>query len=560
MFSEQSIEEIEEEKERWEKTTFKKTIRKLKEQKEEFTTLSGIPVKRLYTPEDIRDLKYLRNLGFSGEYPYTRGIYSTMYRGRLWTMRQVVGLGTGKDANKRHKYVLSQGQTGLSNDFDLPTCIGYDPDDPKARNEVGRVGVAISTLRDMEDLFEGIPLDKVSTSMTINGPAPILLAMYVVVAEKQGIAQEKLRGTLQNDPLKEYITQNMYLLPPEPSIKIAVDVIEYCTRHMPNWNPISLCAYQFRDMGATASQEIAFCFADGIEYIKAILTRGLSIDDFAPRFSFLLHVQNDFFEEIAKFRAARRVWARLIREKFGARKDESCRFRVHCQTGGCTLTAQQPEINVIRGTIQAFASVLGGVQSLAVSTRDEALSIPSEESQRISLRIQQVIAHESGAVNTVDPLGGSYYVEYLTDKLEQEIWEWLDRIEAKGGMVPCIKTGWIEKLISDQAYQFQKQIKSKEKIIVGLNKYIMENEKLTFETYRVTPEVEERQIRALKRFREARNSEKAQETLRKVRNAAENDENIVPPIIDAVKTRATLGEIMGALKEVYGEYKKLPVF
>jgi methylmalonyl-CoA mutase N-terminal domain/subunit len=544
----------------WESGTLRNTVAGRPEQSSEFATVSGIPAKVVYTPLDTASHDYLVEVGFPGTYPFTRGIHATMYRGRLWTRRQVVGLGTARDTNLRHKYVLSQGQTGLSNDFDLPTLTGYDSDHPAARNEVGRIGVAIDTLRDMELLFDGIPLDKVSVSFTINHPAPVILAMYIALAQNRGIGLAKLDGTIQNDPLKEFFAQKTYVFPPRPSLRIVSDILDYCSRQMPRWNTISICHYQTRDSGATVDQELAFAFAAGIEYIKTAIESGLAVDDFAPRLSFLGYVHNDFLEEIAKFRAARRIWAEIVRGRFGAKNPASWKYRVHVQTGGSTLTYQQPEVNICRGTIQALAAVLGGTQSMAVSAYDEALSIPSEKSQRMSLRIQQVIAHESGVVNTVDPLGGSYYIEYLTDAIEDRVWEWLDRIEKRGGMVPCVESGYIEQVIANEAHNYQKDIQSKKRIVVGVNEYVLEEETLDIETFRVDPAVEQEQITSLERVRDERDAAAVEQALERVHSALVGQDNMMPPIIDAVKAYATEGEIIAEMKKVLGEHKPLNVY
>lgn len=551
---------IKEEKDRWQKTTLKETLKKLPERKEKFVTISNIPVNRLYTGNDLEDKNYLEDIAFPGEYPFTRGTTATMYRGRLWTRRQVVGLGTAKDTNLRHKYVLKHGQTGLSNDFDLPTLTGLDSDDPLAKNEVGRVGVAIDSLKDMEDLFDGIPLDSVSTSMTINHPTPILLAMYVALAEKHGIPLEKLRGTTQNDPLKEFFAQKTFVFSPRASIKTVADVFEFCSKHMPQWNPISICGYQTRDSGGTVEQEIAFTLANGMEYVQAGLDAGLDIDQFAPRISFLFYVHSDFFEEVAKFRALRRIWAKIIKEKFQAKKPESMRLRMHVQTGGGTLTLQQPEVNIIRGSLQALAAVLGGVQSLALSAYDEAFSIPSEYAQRIALRTQEVIAYESGVVNTVDPLGGSYYVESLTDRIEERVWSLLDTIEAQGGMLASVESGYVERAIAEEAFKTQRAIENGELIIVGVNKFRMDEEADEVETFRVNEEVERHQVENLRKLKQERSREKVEKALSQVLKDVERGNNMMPSIIDAVKVYATEGEIIRELKRCLGEYDQNIVF
>jgi methylmalonyl-CoA mutase N-terminal domain/subunit len=551
---------IKEEKARWEKSTLKETLQKLPERKEEFSTISNIPVQRLYTSDDREGKSTLEDISFPGEYPFTRGTTATMYRGRLWTRRQVVGLGTAKDTNLRHKYVLKHGQTGLSNDFDLPTLTGLDSDDPLAKNEVGRVGVAIDSLQDMEDLFDGIPLDSVSTSMTINHPTPILLAMYIALAEKHGIPLDKLRGTTQNDPLKEFFAQKTFVFSPRASIKIVADVFEFCSKHMPQWNPISICGYQTRDSGGTVEQEIAFTLANGMEYIQAGLDAGLDVDQFAPRISFLFYVHSDFFEEIAKFRALRRIWAKILKEKFQAKKPESMRLRMHVQTGGGTLTLQQPEVNIIRGSLQALAAVLGGIQSMALSAFDEALSIPSEYAQRIALRTQEVIAYESGVTNTVDPLGGSYFVESLTDQIEERVWSLLETIESQGGMLACVESGYVERVIAEEAFKTQRAIENEELVIVGLNKFRMDEETDEVETFRVNEEVEKRQIDALKKLKTERRNTEVEKALSRVLEDVEQGHNMMPSIIDAVKAYATEGEIIGELKKVLGEYDQNIVF
>jgi len=554
------IAKIKEEKARWEQTTLKETLKKLPERKGNFTTVSHIPVKRLYTRDDRDEQKYLKDISFPGEYPFTRGITATMYRGRLWTRRQVVGLGTAKDTNLRHKYVLQHGQTGLSNDFDLPTLTGLDSDDPLAKNEVGRVGVAIDSLKDMEDLFDGIPLDSVSTSMTINHPTPILLAMYIALAEKYGISLDKLRGTTQNDPLKEFFAQKTFVFSPRASIKIVADVFEFCSKHMPQWNPISICGYQTRDSGGTVEQEIAFTLANGMEYVQAGLDAGLDVDQFAPRISFLFYVHSDFFEEIAKFRALRRIWARIIKEKFQAKKPESMRLRMHVQTGGGTLTLQQPEVNIIRGSLQALAAALGGVQSMALSAYDEALSIPSEYAQRIALRTQEVIAYESGVTTTVDPLGGSYFVESLTDQIEERVWSLLDTIESQGGMLACVESGYTERVIAEEAFKTQRAIENEELVIVGVNKFKMDEDAVEVETFRVNEEVERQQIDHLKKLRAERDNAKVEKALSRVLKDVERGNNMMPSIIDAVKVYATEGEIVRELKKCLGEYVQNIVF
>lgn len=532
-----------------------RSLDKQPERLKEFKTASGIEVKRLYTPLDFSDDEYLEKLGFPGEYPFTRGVYETMYRGRLWTMRQYAGFGTAEESNRRFKYLLSQGQTGLSVAFDLPTQMGYDSDHPLAAGEVGRVGVAVDSLRDMEVLFDGIPLDKVSTSMTINAPTAVILAMYIALAEKRGVPLSELRGTVQNDILKEYIARGMYIFPPKPSMKLVVDVIEYCTHNMPLWNPISISGYHIREAGADAVQEVAFTLADGIEYIRAVMERGLDVDRFAGRLSFFFSAHNNFFEEVAKFRAARRLWARIMKEKFGAKSEKAMMLRFHVQTAGSTLTAQQPLNNVVRVAIQALAAVLGGAQSLHTNSFDEALALPSEEAVKVALRTQQIIAYETGVADTVDPLGGSYYVEFLTERIEEEAEKYIEKIEDMGGMVAAIEKGYVQREISRKAYSFQKAVEKGEVIIVGVNMF-REEERVRVPVHRVDPSVEEKALKNLEKLRKERDNERVREALERLRRKAEEGrENLMPAIIDAVKVYATIGEVCGVLREVYGEYE-----
>ena len=538
----------------WEEKTLKPALERAKEREKEFHTSSGIPIKRLYTPEEIAHLDSLKEIGFPGQYPYTRGIYPTMYRSQLWTMRQYAGMGTAEESNQRFRYLLKEGQMGLSVAFDLPTQMGLDSDHPLAEGEVGQVGVAIDSLADMETLFDGIPLDKVTTSMTINAPAAILLAMYIAVGDRQGVPREKLAGTVQNDVLKEYVARGTYIFPPDPSLRLAADLIIFCTKHVSRWNPISISGYHIRDAGASAAQEMAFSFANAIAYIEAVKKRGLAVDEFAPRISWIFNTHNGFFEEIAKYRALRRMWAKLMRERFGAKDPRSWMLRTHTQTGGSTLTAQQPENNIVRAAIQALAAVLGGVQSLALSCYDEALAIPTEEAQRIALRTQQIIAYETGAADVVDPLGGSYYVESLTSELEQKAWETLAEIEALGGAVQAIETGYMQRMIQEEAYTYQRQIEESRRIIVGVNRFT-EGEAQRTPIFRVNPEVARAQKARLQALRAARNRRAVEEALARLKEAALDEENLVPPILEAVKAYATLGEISGVLREVFGEYK-----
>ncbi|WP_297458221.1 methylmalonyl-CoA mutase family protein [Thermococcus sp.] len=560
-FDKEKLKKIREEEKRWEETTVKKFIEKRPERKEKFMTDDGFEIKRLYTPADLgEDWDYLEKLGFPGEYPFTRGVYATMYRGRFWTMRQYAGFGTAEESNRRYKYLLSQGQTGLSVAFDLPTQLGYDSDHPMAEGEVGKVGVAIDSLRDMEILFDGIPLDKVSTSMTINSTAANLLAMYILVAEKQGVAQNQLRGTVQNDILKEYIARGTYIFPPQPSMRLTTDIIMYCAENVPKWNPISISGYHIREAGANAVQEVAFTLADGIEYVKAVIERGMDVDKFAGRLSFFFNAHNNFLEEIAKFRAARRLWAYIMKEWFNAKNPRSMMLRFHTQTAGSTLTAQQPENNIVRVAIQALAAVLGGTQSLHTNSYDEALSLPTEKSVRIALRTQQIIAYESGVTDTVDPLGGSYYIEWLTDHIYEEALKYIEKIQKMGGMMRAIERGYIQKEIADAAYKYQKEIEEKKRIIVGVNEFIVD-EPLDVEILKVDPSIREKQIERLKKLRSERDNKKVEEALDKLRNAAETeDENLMPYIIEAHRRLATLGEVTDVLREVWGEYRAPLIF
>jgi len=552
------IEKIIKERERWESEVLKKFLEKKPERKK-FLLDFGEEVERVYTPVDLKDWDYLDKLGFPGEYPYTRGVYPTMYRGRLWTMRQYAGFGTAEETNKRYKYLLEQGQTGLSVAFDLPTQVGYDSDDPMALGEVGKVGVAIDTLEDMRILFGGIPLNKISTSMTINSTAAILLTMYQIIGEEQGVKSEELRGTIQNDILKEYIARGTYIFPPQPSMRLVADTIIYCAENIPKWNPISISGYHIREAGSNAVQEVAFTLADGIEYVKWITRRGVDVDKFAPRLSFFFASHNNFFEEIAKFRAARRLWAKIMKERFNAKNPRSWMLRFHTQTGGSTLTAQQPLNNIIRVTIQALAAVLGGTQSLHTNSYDEALALPTEKSVEIALRTQQIIAYESGVADTIDPLGGSYYVEWLTDEIEEQAMKYIENIENMGGMTRAIESGYIQKEIADSAYKFQMEIEKGEKIVVGVNKFVDKEEEINIEIMKVSEEVAEKQIRRLREIKSRRDWRKVESSLDELKKVAEKEEdnknNIVPYIYRCVKSYATLGEIVAALKEVYGEYR-----
>ena len=539
----------------WEEKTLNPFIQKNPEQRENFVTTSNKVIKRLYTPLDFDLEKFDEKIGFPGEYPFTRGIQPTMYRGKFWTMRQYAGFGTAKESNERYKFLLSQGTTGLSVAFDLPTQIGYDSDDPHSEGEVGRVGVAIDTLADMEILFEGIPLDKVSTSMTINAPASILLAMYIVTAEKNGVSRDKLSGTVQNDILKEYIARGTYIFPPKPSMRLVTNLFEFCSKEVPKWNTISISGYHIREAGATATQEIGFTLANAIAYVQAAIDAGLDVDSFANRISFFFNSHNDLFEEIAKFRAARRLWAKIMKERFKAKDKRSMMLRFHTQTAGSSLTAQQPDNNIIRTTIQALAAVLGGTQSLHTNSKDEALALPTENSAQIALRTQQIIAYESGVVNTIDPLAGSFFVEALTDELEKEAEEYIRKIDELGGSPTAIEIGYIQKEIQKSAYQYQKDIEEGKRIIVGVNKFIVEEEE-TPEILKINPEIEKNQIEFLKKIKAERNNSLVNEKLKSLKEAAQGDANLMPFIIDAVRVYASIGEICNTLREVFGEYRE----
>lgn len=530
-----------------------------KERLEKFTTVSNMPIKRLYTPQDIKDQDYLKDIGLPGQYPFVRGAHPAMYRERLWTMRQFAGYGTAGDTNQRFKYLLEEGQTGLSVAFDIPTLMGYDSDHPRSKGEVGRCGVAIDTMADMEILFKDIPLDKVTTSMTINAPAAILLAMYIAVAEKEGISPDKIGGTIQNDILKEYIAQKEWIFPPGPSIRIITDIFKYCAENVPGWNTISISGYHIREAGASAVQELAFTLANGIAYVEAGIEAGLDVDIFAPRLSFFFNSHMDFFEEIAKLRAARRIWARVMKERFRARDPISMRLRFHTQTAGCSLTARQPENNIVRVAIQALAAVIGGTQSLHTNSMDEALALPTEKAVTIALRTQQVIAYESGITDTIDPFAGSYFVEALTNKMEEETYRYFEKIDELGGMVAAIEKGFPQKEIIESAYSYQKAVERGERIIVGVNKYI-EEEYLSIKTLKIDHEVEKRQAGRLKDVKKKRNKRVVTSALDRLRQAAEGKDNLMPHILNAVRAYATGGEICNVLRKVFGEYRELVVY
>lgn len=543
---------FEEQKQEFEKSV-EKTIGRFPERKGKFLTISEKEVKRLYTKEDLENNE--DQPGFPGVYPFMRGVQPTMYRGRLWTMRQYAGFGNAEESNRRYKFLLQKGQTGLSIAFDLPTQMGYDSDHQMSEGEVGKVGVAIDSLADMEVLFAGIPLDKVSTSMTINAPASVLLAMYIAVAEKQGIAAGKLRGTIQNDILKEYFARGTYIFPPKPSMRLITDSFEFCSQNVPQWNTISISGYHIREAGSTAVQEIAFTLADGIEYVQAAISKGLDVDDFAPRLSFFFNAHNDLLEEAAKFRAARFLWAKIMKEKFNAQNPKSMMLRFHTQTAGCSLTAQQPDNNIIRVTIQTLAAVLGGTQSLHTNSRDEALALPTEDSVQIALRTQQIVAHESGVTNTIDPLAGSYFVESLTSDMINEAEDMIDKIDKMGGMIPAIEKGFVQQHIQNSAYSYQKSIENKDRIIVGVNEFKVE-EKTKPELLKVNPIIGENQKEKLMKLKESRDNKIVEDKLEEIRKTAKSSDNLMQPILEAVKEYATLGEICGVLRDEFGEYRE----
>jgi len=545
---------IEQDKKEWENSISLK-----KERKQSFRNLSEIEIKRLYTPNDIKDFNYALDLGFPGQYPFTRGSYPNMYRGQLWTMRQFAGFGTAEQTNKRYKFLIDHGNTGLSVAFSLHTIYGIEATDPRALGEVGKEGVAIDTLKDIETLFDGIDLSNISTSMTINGPASILLALYIVAAEKQGHTPDQLRGTIQNDILKEYIAQKSWIFPPDPSMRIIVDTIEYCTKHVPQWYTISISGYHIREAGSTAVQELAFTLADGFAYVEAAIERGLDVDDFAPRLSFFFNSHNNFFEEICKYRAARRIWARHMKNRYGAKKPESMRLRFHTQTAGVSLAAQEPENNIARVTIQGLASVLGGTQSLHTNSFDEALCLPTENAVKIALRTQQIIAHESGVTDTVDPLAGSYYVEWLTNKMEEEAENYFKRIEELGGVVPAIKANFFQKEIASASYKYQQEIENRERIIVAVNQF-EQREPCTVPLLKIDEEVAKEQMKKVNKLKEERDNDRVKEKLEKLKEAAKGTENLMPFIMDAVREYTTIGEIINALKEVFGTYHEDSIF
>jgi methylmalonyl-CoA mutase N-terminal domain/subunit len=553
MYEKAKIRKLDEEYRRWSEK-IEDSLDKGSERKSDFVNTSGIPVKRAFTPLDVDHLDYMDDLGIPGEYPFTRGVQSTMYRGRFWTMRQYAGFGTAEDTNRRYRFLLEQGQTGLSVAFDLPTQIGYDSDHPLAQGEVGKVGVAIDSLKDMEILFDQIPLDKVSTSMTINAPAAVLLAMYIGVAEKQGVLPKDLRGTIQNDILKEYSARGTYIFPPQPSMRIITDIFSFCAGEVPQWNTISISGYHIREAGSTAVQEVAFTLADGIAYVEAAIRAGLAVDEFAPRLSFFFNAHLDFFEEVAKFRAARKLWAKIMRERFKAKDPRSMMMRFHTQTAGCTLTAKQPKNNIVRVGLQALSAVLGGTQSLHTNSMDEAYCLPSEEAVQVALRTQQLIAYESGVADTVDPLGGSYYVEALTQEIVQRVQTYIDKIDELGGATAAIEKGFIQREIQDSAYRYQKEIEKDERVVVGVNKFQVD-EQTPMDLLRVDPAVRISQTERLKTLKSERDNSKVRNILSDLRKAAGGDDNLMPFIVAAVKAYATLGEICDELRTVFGEYQ-----
>jgi methylmalonyl-CoA mutase N-terminal domain/subunit len=556
MYTKKDLDRIAKKREQWEDMA----LSKMRPRKPEFTTISGIPIKDIHTPEDIAGLDYVNDLGFPGEYPFTRGAYAPMNRGRQWTVRQVVGVGTAKETNERHKFVMKEGQTGMSNDFDVPTCIGLDSDHPLSVGEVGRVGVVIDSLADMETLYDGIPIEKANHSFTINHPTPAILSMFVALAEKQGISFDKIVGTTQNDPLKECFAMKMFAFPPRSSVKLLVDTWEYASNHLPRWNITNLNGYPTRDSGGTVYHELGLTFAGGIEYFDEAIKRGINVDDIAPQISFLWYVHIDFLEEVAKFRAARRIWAKLMKERYGAKNPKSLKLRMHAQTGGGAYTYQQPENNIVRGTIGGMAAALGGVQSMAIACFDEALSIPSEKAHRLSIRTQQILCHESGIADVVDPFAGSYFMEWLTNEVEERSWEVIKDIEEKGGLAKCVDTGYVDKMLTQEAYKFNQAVEKKERIVVGVNEFLSEEEEEEPEIFRVSEETEQTQLANLRRLKEERNNQQVQKALDDLRRAAEKDDNVMPYCVEAAKVYATEGEILGVLRDIYGEFKPPSIF
>ena len=555
MYDQEQLEQLRQLVESWEDSTLKETLSRFPERQDQFITTSSEPIKRVYTPVDREDSDYAEDLGMPGEYPYTRGIHASMYRGRLWTMRMFAGFGTAEETNQRFKYLLDQGQTGLSIAFDMPTLMGYDSDAPEALGEFGKCGVAVSSLKDMEALMDGIPMGEVSTSMTINSPAAIIWAMYIAAAEKQGVPHQQLRGTIQNDILKEYIAQKEYIFPPKPSMRLVTDTIEYGTAELPQWNTISISGYHIREAGSTAAQELAFTLADGMEYVRWALDRGLDVDDFAPRLSFFFNAHNDFFEEIAKYRAARRIWAQEMRDTFGAQNPRSWLLRFHTQTAGVSLTAQQPDVNIVRVAIQALAAVLGGTQSLHTNSMDEALALPSEHAVTVALRTQQIIAEESGVANSVDPLGGSFLVEAQTDRIEAQAYDYFQQIEDLGGVLPAIERGFFQGEIADAAYRYQREIDQGIRRVIGVNAHTEETP-AKIPLLEMDPQGYQRQVERLETLRAERDNGRVGQALDRLRIACQGTENTMPYILEAVRAYATLGEITDVMREVFGEYRE----
>ncbi len=554
MFNKEKLQEIQDNYQQYHEKT-EKSLEKRPERNNTFFTGSGDEINRLYTPGDVNAVDYQEKIGFPGQFPYTRGVQPTMYRGRLWTMRMYAGFATAEESNNRYKYLIEQGSKGLSVAFDLPTQIGYDSDHALSEGEVGKVGVAIDSLADMEILFDGIPLDKVSTSMTINAPASVLLAMYIAVAEKQGVSPDKLRGTIQNDILKEYVARGTYIFPPDPSMRLITNIFEYCSKDVPLWNTISISGYHIREAGSTAAQEVGFTLADGIAYVEAAIKAGLDVDSFAPRLSFFFNAHNDLLEEVAKYRAARRLWAKIMKDRFGAKNPKSMALKFHTQTGGSTLTAQQPENNIVRVAIQTLAAVMGGTQSLHTNSKDEALALPTEDSVRVALRTQQIVAHESGVTNTIDPLGGSYYIEAKTDEIEKRAMEYIKKIDDLGGAPAAIEKGYIQEEIMDAAYYYQREVEDEKRIIVGMNQFKVEEE-APKDLLKVDPIVGKMQREKLAKLRSERDNAQVEANLSSLRKACEGQENVMPYILEAVRSYATLGEICGVMREVFGEYQQ----
>ncbi|MDF1539959.1 MAG: methylmalonyl-CoA mutase family protein [Candidatus Thorarchaeota archaeon] len=544
----------------WEEETLEPHQKKHPDRPDEFMTVSSKPIARIYTPLDIPDFDYMRDLGFPSEYPYTRGVQPTMYRGRLWTMRQFAGMGNAEESNRRYKFLLANGQTGISVAFHLPTIFGRDSDHPYSLGEVGKLGVAVDTLKDMEILFDGIPLDQVTTSMTINAPASVLLSMYMVAAAKQGVPADKIGGTIQNDILKEYMAQKSWIYPPKQSMRLITDIMEYSAKNIPRWNTISISGYHIREAGSTAAQELAFTLANGMAYVQAGIEAGQDVDAFAPRLSFFFNAHNDIFEEVAKYRAARRIWAREMKETFKAKDKRSLWMRFHTQTAGCSLAAQQPMVNIVRTSYQALAAVLGGTQSLHTNSMDEALCLPTEDAVRVALRTQQVLAYESGVVNTIDPMAGSYYIEALTNELEEEAYKYFDQFEAMGGVIAAIEKGFPQREIAEASYRYQREIESRKRTIVGVNDYIREDEDITIPVLKIDPYVEKRQIQRTQKIRKDRDSKKVQESLDGLRKASEGTDNIMPHVVNAVKAYATIGEICDIWRDVFGEWDEPKIF